>query len=442
MPLTISADSTMTGPDGVMHGQCLSLSDPNSAVGNNSPCVSVTVCPPGATTINTGPPSPSASPGYCQTISGLLLDTGSVGLRVFRSVLNPRLLNQLTQPSVGGQGVAECVTYGDGSADWGPVANATVFLAQEPGVNAPIQIIDPNYGTNNSATSSGPQICLSYDAQTAGSPYLDQSPVNIPAAGATAAVQGLGYNGILGVGLSTVDSGAYYRCTPSPTLSPSPFLASGCDSTGIVPDQSQELHNPVSLLPQDYNGEVIVLPSVGASGDISAFGYLVLGIGTQPNNTPLSSVTPFFANPSTLEVNAILNSASNGAFIDSGTTYYQIPTGSSTTGVLEDCITYYPALSGFLCPKNNSITPVSLAFPFFGNTTLGVNQIAVSIGNPGILISTTSKVLSDVANSSGLQGFPGNTVGLGLPFYLGRTIYHGISGLYSPSFGNGPYWAF
>src|SRR3569832_1654003 len=39
----------------------------------NQPCVSVTVCLPTTT--------------QCQTISDILLDTGSVGLRIFRSVL-------------------------------------------------------------------------------------------------------------------------------------------------------------------------------------------------------------------------------------------------------------------------------------------------------------------------------------------------------------------
>src|SRR5579885_2817883 len=55
---------------------CLPLPDANDANGSdvtfNEPCVSVTVCPPGA----------DASDSRCQVIDGLLLDTGSVGLRV------------------------------------------------------------------------------------------------------------------------------------------------------------------------------------------------------------------------------------------------------------------------------------------------------------------------------------------------------------------------
>src|SRR4051812_16492133 len=47
----------------------------------NKPCVSVTVCTPGTST--------------CQTINDILLDTGSWGLRVFKSALNGLSLNPL-----------------------------------------------------------------------------------------------------------------------------------------------------------------------------------------------------------------------------------------------------------------------------------------------------------------------------------------------------------
>src|SRR4051812_25171082 len=42
----------------------------------NFPCTNVTICPVGSTT-------------GCQTISDILVDTGSFGLRVFVSALNP-----------------------------------------------------------------------------------------------------------------------------------------------------------------------------------------------------------------------------------------------------------------------------------------------------------------------------------------------------------------
>jgi hypothetical protein len=383
-------------------------------------------------------------------ISGLLLDTGSVGLRVFRSVLNPDLLSNLTPLTYSGQSVAECMTDPDGSADWGPVAHATIFLAGEPGVNTPIQLIDSVYGKSATQASSGPSICLQYDSQNAQNPYLDQSPVNIPAAGAAAAVQGLGYNGILGVGLSSADGGPYYGCTPLPNPNPSPFFASGCNNVDISTSLAQQVSNPVALMSpdpnsngvQDSNGVILVLPSVGAAGAASAFGYLVLGIGTRANNTPLSGVTPFFADSTTFEVTATLNGVTNGAFIDSGTSYYQIPAGSSTLGLVADCSNYGSQYSGYFCPANNSYAPVGLTFPFFGNPTQVMNQVAISIGNPGATFNHPNSVYSNIAIPSSLAGFGSSTVDLGLPFYLGRRIYHGISGASSSSFGKGPYWAF
>ncbi len=411
MPLTVSADSTMIGPDGVTTGRCLSLSDANSAVQSNSPCVSVTVCPPGALT---------GSSAHCQIISGLLLDTGSVGLRVFKSVLNSDLvsnLTPLTHPATG-DSVAECITYGDGSADWGPVAHATVFLAGEPGVSTPIQLIDSIYG--------GSDTCNTYAGGSGSNNVLDQSPV-----GAT----GLGYNGILGVGLSTSDSSYYVGCTQTGA-----FASSGCNSTDISTSLTTLVRNPVSLLPQDYNGEILILPSVGSAGASSAFGYLVFGIGTQTNNIPSSSVTPFFADRSLLQTTAILNGVTNNAFIDSGTSYYRIPSGSSTAS-LTNCDNYNSSYAGFYCPLGNLSSQVGIVFPFLGNITSVTNEISLTIGNPLMIFNQANRVYSDIALQTSLSGFSNRTVDLGLPFYLGRTIYHGIEG-YSSPLGTGPFWAF
>ena len=82
----------------------------------NKPCVSVTVCTPGTST--------------CQAIDDILLDTGSYGLRLFKQVLNVSLV----QATSGSGSLAECVQFGDGSSDWGPVQIASVILGNEPAV--------------------------------------------------------------------------------------------------------------------------------------------------------------------------------------------------------------------------------------------------------------------------------------------------------------------
>ena len=94
---------------------CLSTAYPNE------PCVAVTVC------------SSTSTTGGCQTIDGILLDTGSSGLRIFRQALTVPL-----QPVASGSGqLAECIQYADGSSEWGPVETARVVLGGEPAVVVP-----------------------------------------------------------------------------------------------------------------------------------------------------------------------------------------------------------------------------------------------------------------------------------------------------------------
>src|ERR1700735_4765928 len=59
---------------------------PNGFIQDNAPFVSVTLCAPGSTT-------------NCQTIDHVLVDTGSVGLRVLQSVLTPSLLAAMPNES-------------------------------------------------------------------------------------------------------------------------------------------------------------------------------------------------------------------------------------------------------------------------------------------------------------------------------------------------------
>ncbi len=85
---------------------------------NNEPCVDVTIC----------------SAGVCETIPRVLLDTGSYGLRVFKSIMSPRLQTALantylkTGSNPNDPGYATCITYADESTQWGPVARAQVKL--------------------------------------------------------------------------------------------------------------------------------------------------------------------------------------------------------------------------------------------------------------------------------------------------------------------------
>ncbi|HEY8270190.1 MAG TPA: DUF3443 family protein, partial [Pseudobdellovibrionaceae bacterium] len=127
----------------------------------NQPCVSVTICEPGTSN--------------CQTIDKILLDTGSYGLRVFSSLVNINL----PQKTISGGDLAECISYADGSSNWGPIKTADVVLGSLKAPGIPIQTIDSTYATL-------PSDCTKPDTNPS-----------------TA-----GYNGILGVGIFTEDCGA------------------------------------------------------------------------------------------------------------------------------------------------------------------------------------------------------------------------------------------
>ncbi len=224
----------------------LTVNGSNCSAGSyqNKPCVSVTVCSPGTST--------------CQIVNDILLDTGSSGLRIFKSLLTTVTLNPV--PSGSGS-LAECIQYLDGSSDWGPVQTADVILGNEPAVQLPIQVIDSTFGTV-------PSSC--------GIPDTDLTKK---------------FNGILGVSLFAQDCGS--TCTTNANVGIY-YVCSATTCTSTTAPLSNQVQNPVALLPVDNNGVILELPSISLGGTPSVNGSLVLGIGTQSNNSP-SGVTTYAA---------------------------------------------------------------------------------------------------------------------------------------------------
>ncbi len=232
----------------------VAITVPNDQYYINKPTVSVTVCNPDT--------------GICQVVGNVLLDTGSYGLRLFNTSQVAGLsLNQVT---VGSAPIAECVPYLDGSATWGPVKWADVKLGGETASNIPIQVIDPTY-----ASSSIPGVCNPSNV------ILDASP--------TVA----GYNGILGVGLFAEDCGSGCESSDNNGNDDVPyFTCNGSNCTGIAVPIASQVQNPVAHLSSDYNNGIIVqMQSLPTGKAKTATGKLILGIGTQTNNTPASTVT-------------------------------------------------------------------------------------------------------------------------------------------------------
>lgn len=384
------SSSSSSGSTGTSSTQTIASSGPNvaSISVNTGPAISdgfsyangafanATICVPGTST--------------CQTIGGLLVDTGSVGLRVLSSVLTVALPQQKSASS---SPVAECLQFLD-SYTWGPVQTADIQIASEKASSVPIQVLSDTDFTVPGSCANG-----------------------LPSADTLAS---LGASGILGVGSFAQDCGSTCPATAN--------MYYECPSSGCVPisqSASQQVQNPVALFATDNNGVIIELPAAsGAEASIS--GSLVFGIGTQSNNA-LGAATVYTADSSTGNFTTTFNSQtfSDNSFIDSGSNGYFFPDSS---------ITQCPSNSiapGFYCPSSTENLSA---------TNQGTNNargsVDFSIANAVSLFSSSGDaVFGD------LGGPAPNYFDWGLPFFYGHNVYTAIEGKGAPG-GTAPYWAY
>ena len=339
----------------------------------DEPCVSVTICQPGTTS--------------CQTINNVLLDTGSYGLRLFSSVVSLPLTG-LSDSS--GRTIGECMSYADGSDQWGPVKKADIVMGGETASNISIQLIDSSFGT-------APTSCDNQDANP------------------TAA----GFNGILGVGLFTEDCGTTCQTSADNQIY---YGCSGTSCSGTEIATTAQVANPVSFLPVSNNGVILTLPTISASGADGVTGTLTLGIGTQGDNTP-GSVTTFSADENGNFLTTY-NGTSTDAFIDSG----------SNANYFASAITQCPSSgddNGFYCPTSTkSVTATQVAAS--GGTS---EAITFSVANTTTLTASNRTAYNNIAGTA--SGY----FDWGLPFFFGRSVYVGTDGK-SSTLGSGAYWAY
>jgi hypothetical protein len=350
----------------------------------NGAFTSVTICVPGSTT-------------SCQTISGILVDTGSSGLRILSSALTSVSLPQ--QTGANGAPVVECLPFVDGIT-WGPVQTADMTIAGEQAKSLPIQVI----GSSNFSTI--PNACTSF-----GAPEDDLST--------------LGANGILGVGPAAQDCGT--ACTVSGPSNPGLYYvcpAAGCEVT--TQSLSNQVVNPIVLFATDNNGVIIELPSVTGS-EASVSGSMIFGIGTQANNG-LGNATVYTMDPSTGNFTTVFNNVtySDAGFLDSGSNAIYF-LDSNTQGMPPTCADatfwYCPAGTQNFSATNQAANGASGTINFV-------------VGNADTL---TANQTTGVAN--GLAGPNPGTFDWGLPFFYGRKVYTAIEGQNTPG-GAGPYWAY
>ena len=361
----------------------------------NRPYTSVTLCKPSTTN--------------CITVDNILVDTGSVGLRMMQS----SALSALGLPvqSVGANTLMNCAQFLDNTNVWGSVRLADVTLGSLTASAIPIQVIaDP------SAPYTVPSTCgtASYSMVTAGG------------SGRTS----LGANGILGIGINTEDCGSacsygnhpgwYYTC-PGNVCAP------------VSIPVSNQLQHPVAHFPTDNNGLVVVFPDVPSGGAQNVAGFILFGVGTESNN-PLGS--------STLLQTSIGNSGHITATVSSPSISYG-PTSM---------VNSFPDTgSNGLMFGSGSGYPAMLVTGSWYTPTAPVSLSAAITGSNNLAKSFAFVIADNTYNNSFAQPTRGGPSGsnqmfdLGLPFYYGRSVFLGIEGMQATRGGQtvtGPFYAF
>lgn len=353
---------------------------------------SVTVCAPGSSN--------------CATVDGVLVDTGSIGLRLLASAIP-----SLTLPQLAGSGDTtyyNCVNFVDGTYLWGPVAQADIEMAGEKASTASLQLIE------NPTAFSVPTAC-------------SQGGVNLDTLSA------LGANGILGVsnypqdcGVACQDSGSpdvYFTCGPS----------GPCSSSTIT--VAQQVINPVVGFTTDNNGVIIEMQSVDGEA-ATATGSMIFGIGTETNNA-LGSATIYPINSNGFFTTTFNSQGLAESFIDSGSNGYFFPDASIT-----QCAGNSIA-PGFYCPTNSmNLAAQNLSQSGSQNTVNFTVDNAVNDFNN----FSSDSAFANLAGSNGSSNCGGGSpcgFDWGLPFFFGRNVFVSIDGQSVPSGAPAaPWWAY
>ncbi len=349
----------------------------------------VTVCVPGTST--------------CQIINNILVDTGSIGLRLLSSSAGGQF--NLTLPvenDLSNNAVAECTQFLDGSYLWGPIRTADIKISGETASSVPINVFgDP-------AFTSIPGSCSSNGTGT--------NDNNLAAFGA---------NGVLGLNIFAQDCGSF--CVSGGT--PPAGLYYSCPNSGCVSafvPLNLQVMNPVPLFATDHNGYIIELPSVSSSGAVSASGSIVFGIGTQSNNA-MSGVTVFPLDSQGLFTSTYKGTGYSFSFLDTGSNGYFF-LDANTTGIP----TCADLQNQFYCPSSTqSVTATNQSSV---NPSIGKN-VTFSVANTDNLFNSQNFLFSNLAGPNP------SSFDWGLPFYFGRNVYEAIEGQ-STSGGNGPFVAY
>jgi hypothetical protein len=308
-------------------------------------------------------------------------------------------LNLPTVTNQAGATLAECTQFSSGY-QWGSVRQADVYLGSLLAARIRIHAVGdtaPNVvNVPSDCSSVGPAASLSVS-------------------GAKAIIGVYGAVADCGIRCATNEKNATYYFCPT----------TGCQQTAIT--LSDQIPNPVAVLPTDNNGTVIALPSVSDAGETSLRGTLTLGIGTRDNNQ-LGNAKVYRPDAGNfIKVN--YKGITYESFIDSGTprilfTDPSVPTCNSNHDVY--------------CPSN-PLTVAATAMPS-NSTTPGTFSAKVDNADLRTTIVAAYNLGAISTIKSSTPGAP-NILFWGAPFFYGKTVATAIADATTPA-GKGPYWAF
>lgn len=318
--------------------------------------VSIKVCAPNDST-------------KCQIVDNVILDTGSSGLRLLSSALNPDIITSLPVLKSNTGNIFECMQFVSGYM-WGQVSTADVMFGSKIAPSLSIQLIDNDLTIPNACN------------------HIGSFPPLLDGGGAS--------NGILGISTSNIDGGTYYTC---PTA--------GCNSSTVEGATIfQPVVNPITKFDGDNNGIIIDLPAIQIGGVQTVSGTLTFGIGTR-NNNKLSGQTIFPLDingyTSTVTVDGI---PTGPAYFDTGTQYMWFTDLS------------LPTCSGgqLICP----IAPITRALVLQNSTySFNVSNINEALRDPTLF------AFNDVEINRSYGSGPGPYTNIGLSFFYGKRIFFG-----------------
>jgi hypothetical protein len=338
----------------------------------------------------------------CKTIDNVQVDTGSTGLRLFGSALTGLGLQRLAGGAASSS-VYECAAFGGGYL-WGAMARADVKLGQELASNVSIQLVQDGSGP------SAPSSCTSF--------------------GADLAVAGqLGVNGVLGVGPSLQDCGAY--CASVAGNGRYFQCASQGDCIATTAPLASQAANPVANFTSNNNGVVIDLPSAPPAGARQLSGQMVFGINTQPNNTMAADITQVLLAKSGLHAGRFSASLNGILYPDS-----TIDSGAGANFFNDASLPVCggsAVMAALYCPGDGKSSAVQVREVLLA----GAVMVTLPVANASYLFAQPATAFGNLAGPG--AGGQSTAIRLGLPFFMGRRVYTGFDTSSNPS---GPYFAF